>query len=86
MSEFGLPIQVLEEGSNTPIAGATVTGTVCALDSADQPIEAVTGSDGKALIAGLYVTIARDGYRDYVHQLYRRPSLAGPVTVHLQRR
>lgn len=86
MADFGLPIRVLEEGTNRPIVNATVTGTVSALDGSNNPVEAVTDVDGMATIACVNITIRHPNYLDYVNQPYRRPSLQAPVTVHLQRR
>jgi hypothetical protein len=83
MADFGLPIDVLEQGTNTPIVGATVTGTVQALDASNNPIDAVTDAHGRATIAVINVTIRHPDYLDYVNQPYRRPSLQAPVAVHL---
>jgi hypothetical protein len=85
MADFGLPIQVLDADTHAPIAGALVTGTAVALDFDANPIVAQTGADGVATINGIFVSIRAAGYQPYLHQLYRRPSLQAPVTIHLTR-
>jgi hypothetical protein len=86
MADFKLLIRVTEQGTNTPIVGATATGTVCGLDANDQPVDAVSGADGFATIKGLFLTVKADGFEDYTHQLHRRPALQEMVAVSLRRR
>jgi hypothetical protein len=86
MADFRLLIMVTEQGTNTPIVGATATGTVCGLDGYDQPVDAVTGADGFATLKGLYLTVTAEGFEDYTHQLHRRPALQEVVRVYLRRR
>jgi hypothetical protein len=86
MADFRLLIKVTEQGTNTPIVGAIVTGTVCGLDAYDQPVDAVSGADGFATFKGLYLTVTAEGFEDYAHQLHRRPALQEVVRVFLRRR
>jgi hypothetical protein len=86
VADFRLLIMVTEQGTNTPIVGATATGTVCGLDANDQPVDAVSGPDGFASFKGLYLTVTAEGFEDYIHQLHRRPALQEVVRVYLRRR
>jgi hypothetical protein len=86
MADFRLLIRVTDWVTNTPIVGATATGTVCGLDAYDQPVDAVSGADGFATFKGLYLTVTAEGFEDYTRQLHRRPALQDVVPVYLRRR
>ena len=85
MAEFRLLIRVTEQGTNKPIVGATVTGSLCGLDADDRPVDAVSGADGFATLKGIYLTVTKE-IRGLYHQLHRRPALQTVVPVSLRRR
>jgi hypothetical protein len=86
MADYGLTIDVLDKDTLQPIEGATVSGTVSALDGQDHVVPCITDARGRAVVTVLNLSIRHPQYLDYIDQPYRRPSLQAPVTVHLRRR